>query len=45
MPAGQDIIDYKDKNYDDELNNIIEDTNKELFLEYFGRTYRLLIYF
>ena len=45
MPAGQDIIDYQDKNQDEELNNIIEDTNKELFLKYFGRTYRLLIYF
>ena len=45
MPAGQETIDYKDKNQDEELNNIIEDTNKELFLKYFGRTYRLSIYF
>ena len=33
MPAGQDIIEYEDKNQDKELNNIIEDTNKDLFLK------------
>ena len=34
MPAGQDIIEYEDKNQNKELNNNIEDTNKELLFKY-----------